>query len=114
MMFRLSLNIGYNFLNLMAKAKIKANGEFTAHKTIKGIAVIKNIFIYVVYDHPSDYPYSYVLKRFTTFTGTPIQDTSFIIKSDSLVPIREYVQKKSLTRLERHPKDDPVILECWI
>ena len=65
--------------------------------------------IYVVYDHPSDYPDSYVVRKFNIDKPEGI-----IINDVSLEKVRNKLEGMSLYNLGRSEGDDPKILECWI
>lgn len=71
--------------------------------------------IYIVYDHPVDYPNYYVARRFE-FSNP----TGEIFVNDDLEKVRDWIKSELIKqgtagfRLERHPSDDIVILECWI
>lgn len=64
--------------------------------------------MWVVYDHPTDFPESYVARKWKNCT--PTQD---IIVETTLETVRERLPN-GLVRLERHELDDPCIVESWI
>jgi hypothetical protein len=66
--------------------------------------------IYTVYDHPSDFPNTFVVKR---WFGV-IQDERFLMVGPELELIREQLLSMGLTPLHRDASDDPVIVENWI
>lgn len=61
-----------------------------------------------VYKYPSDFPESFVARLF----DVDISQDVFILK-DSLEDIRDAIPKR-FYRIERHPTDDPVIVEVWV
>ena len=66
--------------------------------------------IWVVYDHPRDYPNCYVARL---WEGE--QKTESIIISTSLQKIQDVLEfEMGLTKLMPMQGDDPVILETWI
>ena len=68
------------------------------------------ISIWVVYEHPGDYPESYVARLFTGETPT-----ASIIIADDLETIRTIMLADfGLACLARHPDDDPKIVETWL
>jgi hypothetical protein len=93
------------------------------HRTEEDVVLNERIvslqeFGFCVYDHPIDYPNSYVARRW--YTGSMVGNTAvipdrdeFIVASD-LETIRNEMRKKGLTQVPRHVDDDPVILEIWI
>jgi hypothetical protein len=68
--------------------------------------------IWVLYDHPQDYPDSYVARKF--WVDVP---TAEIVISDSLQDLRHIVksvEQRELTLIERSDCDAPCIVECWL
>jgi hypothetical protein len=65
--------------------------------------------IWVIYDHPSDYPDDFVARRWEGETAT--RD---IILGKSLGMLRLAMRRKYLTCLPRYKDDDPVIVETWL
>lgn len=73
------------------------------------------LFIYTVYDHPLDYPNSYVVKKWMCNVNPPVQDANFLIEGKDLELIRDMlVIEMGLTLLPNDPIDDEVILENYI
>jgi hypothetical protein len=69
--------------------------------------------MWVIYDHPRDYPEKYVVRRHVVeYPGTyrPTEDYSL---HDTLNDARKAIPHWTV-RLERHPQDDVVILETWL
>jgi len=67
--------------------------------------------IYTVYAHPSDYPEEFVVRRWSARTQQPDPEPCF--RAATLEGVRAQLPP-DLTRLSRHPDDDPVIVETWI
>lgn len=65
--------------------------------------------IWVVYDHPTDYPDHFVARRFELDRAT--QD---VLMSGNVNSIRRYLQEQGLTCIPRSNSDDPKIVECWL
>lgn len=65
--------------------------------------------IWVVYDHPSDWPNYFVARQWLgeTATGNMLMDWD-------LERLRETLQRLGLVKLDRMEGDDPVILETWL
>jgi len=74
----------------------------------------KPLRIYVVYDHPKDYPDSYIVKRDAIIDGEVVRDDRFLMLCPDLEVIREAMLQMGLSQLARMPEDDTVILETWI
>jgi hypothetical protein len=72
-----------------------------------------SLTVWVIYDHPRDYPEKWVV-RGQTVEGhgkiTPSPDCSL---HDSLVEARRAIPP-GLVMLSRDPGDDPVIRETWL
>lgn len=68
---------------------------------------------WVLYDHPADYPDTYIARRWVVATGAyaPTED---IIQSDDLDSLRRLMQGMALSRITRSPEDDPKIIEVWL
>lgn len=64
--------------------------------------------LWTIYKHPSDYPDKYVARKFILD-----KPTSEILIGDTLEEIRKMLPL-GLTRFDRNPEDDPVIVETWI
>lgn len=64
---------------------------------------------WTIYDHPRDYPDSYVARKF--IGKDPTQE--HIISGD-LEFLRECMSRLGLTKLNRAPQDDSVIMEIWL
>lgn len=61
-----------------------------------------------VYDHPTDYPEKFVARLWDCNIPTRIMATA-----DTLEEIREKIPS-NMVKMDRHPKDDPCIVEVWI
>ena len=68
------------------------------------------LHVYVVYDHPSDYPNEYVVRRW--LNDIPMPDLEY--RSTEIHEVRKYLAMKGLTWLTRVEDDDDKILETWI
>ncbi len=65
--------------------------------------------VWVVYDHPKDFPDTFVARRFDGEDAT----AELIVCTD-LETIRQELQAKGLVRFARDEQDDPKILESWL
>jgi len=70
--------------------------------------------VWVIYDHPSDYPNSYVLRPQVLVRGQkePVA-LSQAWTADTPDQLRRIIPP-GLHRLDRQPDDHPQILETWI
>jgi hypothetical protein len=66
------------------------------------------LFIWTIYDHPSDFPDKFVARCFHYD-----KPTEAFLLADTLDEIRRLIPQ-GLYRLDRQPNDDPVIVETWI
>lgn len=69
--------------------------------------------MWTVYDHPADYPDSYVAREFIVFTGGPMPTTNFMACPD-LELLRDELYGMGLVSLARSPEDEPKIVEVWL
>lgn len=65
--------------------------------------------MWVVYDHPSDHPNSFIARLWRN--GTPTLAT---ITNADVDDIRSRLRREGLVCLARDGDDDPVIMEVWI
>ena len=61
-----------------------------------------------IYDHPADYPDSFVARVWDAS-----KPTHLVAIADTLEDIRTTIPP-NMTRIPRHAKDDPTIVEVWI
>lgn len=71
------------------------------------------INMWVIYDHPSDYPDWFFARRFRV-GDREINPTGEIRYEKDLETLRERFAKDGMTCITRHETDDPVIVETWI
>jgi len=64
--------------------------------------------LWTIYDHPLDFPYGYIARKFVDSVPT---ETS--ISSSRLEQLRDIFRKQQLTVFLRDDKDDPCIIETW-
>ena len=69
--------------------------------------------IWVIYDHPRDFPDIFVARRHIAY-GPKAGPTTDAIGSDLLDALREEMERRGLVRMDRLPADDPVIIETWM
>jgi hypothetical protein len=69
--------------------------------------------MWTVYDHPKDFPNTFVARRYMISRGTA-GATNDIIVSPQLAPLREVLAIKGLIPIARSEGDDPKIVESWI
>lgn len=74
---------------------------------------VSDLVLWTVYDHPSDYPDQYVARQFVVGIGGQ-RATDRVMAHVDLESIRAVLSHAGLVRVERHPTDDPVILETWL
>lgn len=84
----------------------------------KGAEMNDCLSMWVVYDHPRDYPDHYVARQFLIRTGTKtasVVATASIVQSDSLEIIREMMlDQMGKVNIGRYEDDDPYIVEVWV
>jgi hypothetical protein len=70
---------------------------------------VTDLSIWVVYDHPSDFPDHYVARLWEGETPT-----SVVLIHRDLERLRERLERLGLVHLDRMEGDDPVVLETWL
>ena len=61
-----------------------------------------------VYDHPTDYPDKFIARLWDCNIPTRI-----MVTADTLEELREKIPN-TMVRMDRHPQDDPCVVEVWI
>lgn len=64
---------------------------------------------WTIYDHPTDFPDCYVARRFIWD-----KPTAEIITSPTLEALQQHFILQGLVCMQRHPNDDPKIVETWM
>lgn len=67
---------------------------------------------WTIYDHPLDHPEHFVAREWRIGPGVA-EPTDVIVLCDTLEEARDAVPP-GLVCLQRHPMDDPVIIETWL
>jgi hypothetical protein len=70
--------------------------------------------IWTVYDHPKDFPNTFVARRFECWKVLEPVPTGDLIISPDLPSLRQQLHERGLTCLPRNAGDDPKIIESWI
>ena len=65
--------------------------------------------IWVIYDHPTDYPDTYVARR---WVGE--KPTDDILLSPDLEAVENQLAEWGLTMIGRYSEDDPKIMSVWL
>jgi hypothetical protein len=76
-----------------------------------------SLYIYVVYDHPKDYPDHWVVKRDIISSVYPScigRDSQYVLVKNSLAEIKRHFESLGLYFLKRLPDDDPVIYGTYL
>ena len=70
--------------------------------------------LWTVYDHPSDFPDTYVAREFLV-TAAGLQPTASTIQNDDLAVLRTTLLADfGLCQTARAADDDPKIIETWL
>jgi len=69
--------------------------------------------MWVVYDHPRDFPDFWVARRWEITTGQERATDEHIVAAD-LVAIRDEMARRGLSYMPRYESDDPKIFEVWL
>jgi hypothetical protein len=68
--------------------------------------------IWTIYDRPTDYPDSYVVRPWILSSGSEHPIPGAAVAAPDLDAARDLVPAGSF-RMERNPDDDPCIVETW-
>ena len=71
----------------------------------------KLLEMWVVYDHPKDYPDDYVA-RMHVVPGP--RATAVALKCRDLENLRGFLRERGKVCIARSPQDDPCIVETWL
>jgi hypothetical protein len=77
--------------------------------------VSDSLSIYTIFDHPKDFPDCFVCRRFESY-GVPVPRViarEVVGTGKTLEQVRKCLPP-GLTMLDRHPSDDPNIVETWL
>jgi hypothetical protein len=69
--------------------------------------------MWTVYDHPKDFPNSYVARRFEVGSGHAPHATTDLVQGELSI-IRRSFEQCGLVCLKRKPEDEPQIIETWL
>lgn len=69
--------------------------------------------MWVVYDHPIDFPVSWIARRWLVTSNGPVA-TADMLAADRLETIRAVMQENGLIRMTRDPDDDAKVVETWL
>lgn len=79
------------------------------------VADKQELLIYVIYDHPSDFPNEWVCRIQKVKDGAVVFSPALYCRSKhSIEDIREQLQLLHLVRIPRDASDDPCIAESWL
>jgi len=70
--------------------------------------------VWVIYDHPKDFPASYVARPQFVMKDKSVVPCRAAWVNDDLDAIRNALEAIGLTCLTRMPGDDPKIVETWL
>ena len=73
------------------------------------------LFIFVVYDRPTDFPNEIVVRKFTAVSGVP-EPLEIIYRGLNLLDAQSKILELSPHAIQFHrdPSDESQIVECWI
>lgn len=65
--------------------------------------------IWVIYDHPTDFPHGFIARRWEN--DEPTED---VLRANHIEPLRKHLEDSGLTCIPRSMGDDPYIVESWV
>jgi len=69
--------------------------------------------LWTVYNRPTDYPHSFVARRFEVDADGVVATDTVVVSGDP-ARLRRHLQKMGLVSLHRDESDDPKIVETWL
>jgi hypothetical protein len=70
------------------------------------------LVIWVVYDHPKDYPDTFASRAF--YATPEVEATAHLLFNEDVEALRADFRMAGYVRLSRAPTDDPKIVETWL
>lgn len=71
------------------------------------------LWMFVIYDHPNDYPDEFVCRRCAVANGGVLFEDELYARGDTLDSVRSQIPPGEI-RFGRSSDDDPVIVETWL
>jgi hypothetical protein len=68
--------------------------------------------MWTIYDRPKDHPDGYVVRRFACTALGPVASNDAY--TGELELIRDTLWRAGLVKMDRHPDDEPQIVETWL
>lgn len=69
--------------------------------------------LFVVYDHPRDFPDEFVAREFVSTAGAVLRAKQLHARASTLDDLRSMLPP-GLLNIGRQPNDDPAIKEVWL
>jgi hypothetical protein len=70
--------------------------------------------VWTIYDHPKDFPDTYVARRFEVGKGRELPIVTNDTVQGELQIVRESFRRCGLTCFTRNEQDEPQIIESWL
>ncbi len=70
------------------------------------------LVMYVIYDHPKDFPDKFIARRWEDNGGEPVPCN--VVKVGETIEEVRAALPAGLACFTRYPSDDPVIVETWM
>lgn len=86
-----------------------APSDHTAVKILIAGSSDRQLQVWTIYDHPTDFPNKFAARRFVYD-----KPTGDVITTDDIENLRTFFRSQGLTCLPRSESDDPVIVETWM
>jgi hypothetical protein len=72
------------------------------------------VYIFVIYDHPSDFPNKFVLRRQWATRDGAIHADDGCYTADSIEPLRQMMIERGAIQMPLFEGEDPAIAETWM
>ncbi len=70
--------------------------------------------MWVIYDHPSDYPTAFVARRYEGGINPGLTEDVMLATDIDVLRQGLILAKAYLVRINPHPLNDPTIIETWV
>ena len=70
--------------------------------------------MWVITDHPTDFPDHYVARLWAVMAGGKLSPTTIALVCPDLDQLRGEMESRGLVCLTRNPGDEPQIIETWL
>lgn len=93
---------------------MSAEAKATSNEPPFTPADTRRMLQWAIYDHPSDFPNTYVARCWIIEQNGTYGPSTDVIMTTDLDSLRRMMEGMGLVRITRSPDDDPTIIEVWL